>query len=60
MVEILVIAYLILGLMASLVIWAALKASKRPDQDVQNMTDKPSVANQFSKSKAKEIELNSL
>ena len=58
MVEILVVAYLILGLVAGLVIWAAVKASKRREE-ARDLTYKSSETNQFSKSRTQGTELHS-
>ena len=58
MVEILVVAYLILGLVAGLVIWAAVKASKRREE-ARDLTYKSSETKQFSKSRTQGTELHS-
>jgi hypothetical protein len=59
MVEILVVAYLILGLVAGLVIWAAVTASKGREE-VRDLTYKSSETKQFSKSSTPGTELHSL
>ena len=58
MVEILLVAYLILGLMAGLVIWAAVKTSKRREE-ARDLTYKSLETKQFSKSRTQKTELHS-
>ena len=57
--EILIVAYLILGLIASVLIWAALLASKGRTNEVQKRTAKSFISNRFFRTKAEESELHS-
>lgn len=59
MVEILVVTYLVLGLIATLLIWAALMASKRHSDEEQKMTNKSLATDRSFKSNTKEIKLPS-
>ncbi|HEU0295761.1 MAG TPA: hypothetical protein VFR47_23680 [Anaerolineales bacterium] len=59
MVEILVVTYLVLGLIATVLIWAALVASKRHSDEVQETTNKSFATDRFFKSNIKETKLYS-
>jgi cytoskeletal protein RodZ len=59
MVEILVVTYLVLGLIATVLIWAALIASKRDTDEAQEMTNKSFATDRFFKSNTTEIEPHS-
>ena len=58
MIEILVVAYLVLSLPATLLIWTALVASKRLDDEGQSMKYKYFEHNRFFDSKTKPINLH--
>ncbi len=55
MVEILVVAYLVLSLLATLLIWTALIASKRLDDESQSMKYESLGHNRFFDSKTEPI-----
>ena len=50
--EILIVAYLLLGLIASVLIWAALLASKGHTNEVRKTTAKSFIINRFFRTKA--------
>ena len=52
--EILIVTYLILGLIASVLIWAALLASKGRAHEVQKRTDKSFIINRFFRTRTEE------
>jgi hypothetical protein len=52
--EFLIVAYLILGLIASVLIWAALLASKGRANAAQKRTDKSFIRNRFFRTMAEE------
>jgi hypothetical protein len=58
MVEFLVVTYLILSLPATLLIWSALVASKRIDDESQGMKSKSLGHDRFFDSKTKPINLH--
>ena len=52
--EILIVAYLVAGLIASVLIWAALLASKERANATQKRTNKSFIVNRFFRTKAEE------
>lgn len=60
MVEILVVAYLVLSLLVTLLIWTVLIASKRLDDESQTMKHESLRSNRFLDSKTEPINFHSL
>jgi len=60
MVEILVVAYLVLSLLVTLLIWTVLIASKRLDDESQTMKYESLRSNRFLDSKTEPINFHSL
>ena len=60
MVEILVVAYLVLSLLATLLIWTVLIASKRLDDESQSMKYESLRSKRFFDSKTEPISFHSL